>query len=295
MGYIDTPETLQANRTFIRKAMKVRLLEAGHELALARRWRDHGDEAALHELVTAYVRLVVSIAAKFRSYGLPLGDMVQEGCIGLMQAAARFEPEREVRFSTYASWWIRSSIQDFILRNWSIVRTGTTAAQKSLFFNLRRLKAQIERSEGGGIDGDMRGKIAAALNVSERDVDMMNARLSASDKSLNDPVGEAGEGELQDFIPDEALSPEDVAMAKRDAEVRTSWIERAMRDLSQRERTIIRERRLAEKGLTLAALGARLGISKERVRQIEREAMDKLRDSITRNSGDPVGAGLINE
>ena len=123
MGYIDTPETLQANRTFIRKAMKVRLLEAGHELALARRWRDHGDEAALHELVTAYVRLVVSIAARFRSYGLPLGDRVQEGCIGLMQAAARFEPEREVRFSTYASWWIRSSIQDFILRNWSIVRT----------------------------------------------------------------------------------------------------------------------------------------------------------------------------
>ncbi len=295
MGYIDTPETLQANRKFIRKAMKVDLLEAEHELELARCWRDDGDEGALHELVTAYIRLVVSIAAKFRSYGLPLGDMVQEGCIGLMQAAARFEPEREVRFSTYASWWIRSSIQNFILRNWSIVRTGTTAAQKSLFFNLRRLKAQIERIEGGRIDDDMRTKIATALKVSERDVDMMSARLSAADKSLNDPVGEAGDGELQDFIPDDAQSPEDVAMEKNDAQVRSSWIERAMQDLSQREQTIIRERRLVEKGLTLAALGARLGISKERVRQIEHEAMGKLRESITRNVGDPVLAGLITE
>ena len=221
--------------------------------------------------------------------------MVQEGCIGLMQAAARFEPEREVRFSTYASWWIRSSIQNFILRNWSIVRTGTTAAQKSLFFNLRRLKAQIERIEGGRIDDDMRTKIATALKVSERDVDMMSARLSAADKSLNDPVGEAGDGELQDFIPDDAQSPEDVAMEKNDAQVRSSWIERAMQDLSQREQTIIRERRLVEKGLTLAALGARLGISKERVRQIEHEAMGKLRESITRNVGDPVLAGLITE
>ena len=193
MGYIDTPETLKANRKFIRKAMKVGLLEAEHELDLARRWRDEGDEHALHEMVTAYIRLVVSIATKFRSYGLPLGDMVQEGCIGLMQAAARFEPEREVRFSTYASWWIRSSIQDFILRNWSIVRTGTTAAQKSLFFNLRRIKAQIDRTESRRVDDDMRSKIAAALKVSERDVDVMSARLLANDKSLNDPVGESGD------------------------------------------------------------------------------------------------------
>ena len=295
MGYIDKPETLQANRKFIGKAMKAGLLDAEHEFALARRWRDHGDEAALHELVTAYVRLVVSIATKFRSYGLPLGDMVQEGCIGLMQAAAKFEPEREVRFSTYASWWIRSSIQDFILRNWSIVRTGTTAAQKSLFFNLRRVRAQIERTESGRINDDMRRRIATAFKVSERDVDMMSARLAASDKSLNDPVGEAGESELQDFIPDESLSPEEAAMAKRDAQVRSSWIERAMGDLSQRERTILRERRLVDKGLTLAALGERLGISKERVRQIEHEAMGKLRESITRDVGDPVVAGLISE
>ena len=293
MGYIDTPETLQANRKFIRKAMKVGMLEAEHELDLARRWREDGDEAALHELVTAYIRLVVSVATKFRSYGLPLGDMVQEGCIGLMQAAARFEPEREVRFSTYASWWIRSSIQDFILRNWSIVRTGTTAAQKSLFFNLRRLKAQIERTEGGKIDDTMRARIADTLRVPERDVAMMSARLSGGDKSLNDPVGESGDGELQDFIPDDAASPEEIAVTRRDAEVRSGWIEQAMEDLTQREQTIIRERRLADKGLTLAALGERLGISKERVRQIEHEAMGKLRQSITRNVGDPVVAGLI--
>ena len=293
MGYVDTPETLQANRKFIRKAMKVGMLEAEHERDLARRWRDEGDEAALHELVTAYIRLVVSVATKFRSYGLPLGDMVQEGCIGLMQAAARFEPEREVRFSTYASWWIRSSIQDFILRNWSIVRTGTTAAQKSLFFNLRRLKAQIERSEGGKIDDTMRARIADTLRVSERDVAMMSARLSGNDKSLNDPVGESGDGEMQDFIPDDAASPEEIVVGRRDAEVRTSWIEQAMGDLTQREQTIIRERRLAEEGLTLAALGERLGISKERVRQIEHEALGKLKQSITRNVGDPIVAGLV--
>tara|TARA_Y100000588_G_scaffold249042_1_gene263561 strand:+ start:210 stop:1097 length:888 start_codon:yes stop_codon:yes gene_type:complete len=293
MGYIDTPETLQANRKFIRKAMKVGLLEAEHELDLARRWRDEGDEHALHEMVTAYIRLVVSIATKFRSYGLPLGDMVQEGCIGLMQAAARFEPEREVRFSTYASWWIRSSIQNFILRNWSIVRTGTTAAQKSLFFNLRRIKAQIERTESRRIDDDMRSKIATALKVSERDVDVMSARLLANDKSLNDPVGESEDGEFQDFIPADAASPEDIAMATRDAQVRSNWIEQAMQNLTQREQTIIRERRLVEKGVTLAVLGERLGISKERVRQIEHEALGKIKESITRNVGDPVMAGLI--
>lgn len=294
MGYIDTPETLQANRKFIRKAMKVGLLEADHERDLARRWRDHGDESALHEMVTAYIRLVVSMATKFRSYGLPVGDLVQEGCIGLMQAAARFDPDREVRFSTYASWWIRSSIQDFILRNWSIVRTGTTAAQKTLFFNLRRLKAQIERTEAGRIDDTMQTKIAGALRVSERDVAMMNARLSGNDKSLNDPVGESGDSELQDLIPDDADSPEDLAVASRDSEVRSGWIETAMQDLTHREQTIIRERRLADKGLTLSALGERLGISKERVRQIEHEALGKLKQSITRNVGDPVLAGLFN-
>ncbi len=293
MGYIDTPETLQANRKFIRKAMKVGLLEAEHELDLAHRWRDEGDEHALHEMVTAYIRLVISTATKFRSYGLPLGDMVQEGCIGLMQAAARFEPEREVRFSTYASWWIRSSIQDFILRNWSIVRTGTTAAHKSLFFNLRRIKAQIERTESSRIDDDMRSEIAAALKVTERDVEVMSARLLANDKSLNDPVGESGDGELQDFIPADAASPEDIAMTTRDTQVRSNWIEQAMQDLSQREQTIIRERRLVEKGVTLAVLGERLGISKERVRQIEHEALGKIKESITRNVGDPVLAGLI--
>src|SRR5476651_893041 len=173
MAHIDDPETQRANLSFIKAAMKVPMLSREDEFDLARRWREQGDTAALHGLVGAYTRLVVSTATRFRNYGLPMGDLVQEGNVGLMQAAARFEPEREVRFSTYATWWIRAAIQDYVLRNWSIVRTGTTAAQKSLFFNLRRLRAKIEDFSGRPLTHEGRLKIAAELKVELADVEAM--------------------------------------------------------------------------------------------------------------------------
>jgi RNA polymerase sigma-32 factor len=292
MATIDA-SAQSADRRFVKQAMMAPLLDRDHELELAARWRDHQDEAALHELTTAYMRLVISMAARFRNYGLPMSDLVQEGNVGLMMAAARFEPEREVRFSTYAAWWIRSCIQDFILRNWSIVRTGTTAAQKSLFFNLRRLRALLGDSGDMHISPENRAYVAKALAVHETDVDHMAARLSAADRSLNAPIGETGDAEWQDLLPDEAELPEDGAMIERDRDRRTIWLHEALGDLTDRELTIIRERRLAEDGVTLETLGRRLGVSKERVRQIEHQALRKLRSSLTRIVGDPEMSGLI--
>ncbi len=291
MAAKNTPETRHANRSFVRKAMRAPVLARDHESELARRWRQDRDERALHELVTAYVRLVISIAGRFRGYGLPIGDLVQEGNVGLMQAAARFEPSRNVRFSTYARWYIRSSIQDFVLRNFSIVRTGTTASQKSLFFNLRRARARFE-GQGAATGGEVRARIASALNVGPREVESMELRLSAGDKSLNDPVGEDGASEWQDFLADDAPGPEDVVVAVRERDRRLGWLKQALGDLTPRERTVIRARRLRENSLTLAALGERLGISKERVRQIENEALAKLRAAIVRRVGDRPAAGL---
>ena len=193
-AYDSNHHTQRAERRFFTDAINAPLLTREHEHELATRWRDDDDEAALHEIVFAYSRLVISTAMRFRNYGLPVADLVQEGCIGLLQAAARFEPERNVRFSTYASWWIRAAMQDFVLRNWSIVRTGTTAAQKSLFFNFRRLRAKIGRVDGP-LRREGRERIASELRVHLRDVELMEGRLSASDQSLNAPIGENGEGE----------------------------------------------------------------------------------------------------
>ncbi|MBT4016566.1 MAG: RNA polymerase factor sigma-32 [Alphaproteobacteria bacterium] len=285
MAFVDTPETQKANRRFIRNAMKIPLLERDEEQELATAWRDNGDEGALHKLVTPYMRLVISTATRYRSYGLPIGDLVQEGNIGLMQAAAKFEPEREVRFSTYATWWIRSSMQEYVLRNWSIVRTGTTAAQKSLFFNLRRLRARIEDGSGVLTDAN-RQEIATCLNVPLRDVLMMEGRMSGSDRSLNTPVGENGESQWQDFLADDGADPEEQVMDGHDTQVRSRWIETAVAELNPREQTIIRRRRLSEDGQTLEVLGQHLGISKERVRQIEQEAMKKLKNALQRQAGD---------
>jgi len=280
MAYIDDPDTQRANVAFIKASMKEPLLERDHEFDLARRWREKGDERALHELVRSYTRLVVSTASKFRNYGLPMGDLVQEGNVGLMQAAARFEPEREVRFSTYAGWWIRSAIQDYILRNWSIVRTGTTAAQKSLFFNLRRLRARINSSVSGAMTEEGRMYVAQQLNVNRREVEAMEMRLSGHDQSLNAPISEAGEDDWQDFLADERPSPEAVVTGMRDASTRSEWLAEALSELSPRERTIIDQRRLRDEGATLEELGRELGVSKERVRQLEHRAMMKLRDRL---------------
>lgn len=293
MALTETLELRRGSQRFMRDAMRAPMLAADHERDLARRWRDDGDERAMHELITAYIRLVVAMAARFRHYGLPMSDLVQEGSVGLMQAAARFEPEREVRFSTYASWWIRSSMQDFVLRNWSIVRTGTTSAQKSLFFNLRRLRAKIGDVNENGISADARGKVARALNVPENDVASMAARMSAPDRSLNAPLTEDGDGEWQDMLADGAASPEAQVMEAHDSAARTTLVSDAMGDLNERERLIIRERKLEEESVTLEALGERLGISKERVRQIEGNALEKLRRALIARVGDPVAAGYV--
>lgn len=282
-----------ADRRFVRKAMKAPLLEADHERALAVRWRDQNDERALHELTTAYMRLVISMASKFRHYGLPLADLVQEGNVGLMQAAARFEPAREVRFSTYAAWWIRSSIQDYVLRNWSIVRTGTTAAQKSLFFNLRRLRAKIDDTGDAIMTAENKKWVSEHLGVPERDVETMASRLSASDRSLNAPLATDGDAQWQDLLPDESATPDQVVMEERDNAKRKEWIAQALEVLNERETLIISERRLTDDSVTLEVLGKRLGISKERVRQIEHQALNKLRKTLTKIVGDPEKAGLI--
>lgn len=292
MAVLDTPETQKANRRFIKAAMKAPLLEQEHELKLARLWREERDEAALHELTQSYMRLVISMASRFRNYGLPIGDLVQEGNVGLMQAAARFEPERELRFSTYATWWIRAAIQDYVLRNWSIVRTGTTRAQKTLFFNLRRLRAVIQDGTAQSLSSDGRAFIAKELKVSVADVENMEGRMAAADRSLNAHIAEGSDDQWQDVLVDDRDLPEDIVMAQVDGEIHHRLIEQALDELSERESTIIRERKLSDQAITLQALGNRLGISKERVRQIETLALQKVRISIEDKVGNPIEAGL---
>jgi RNA polymerase sigma-32 factor len=282
MGHPDNPETRRANLDFVEAAMRMPLLSREREFELARRWREDHDVTALHEFVRAYTRLVVAIAAGFRNYGLAMGDLVQEGNVGLMQAAIRFEPERDIRFSTYAAWWIRSAIRDYILRNWSIVRTGTTAAQKSLFFNLRRLRARIAGLSDGPMTHEARQKIAEELKVSIADVEMMEARLAAADQSLNVPLREDGGDDRQDLLADPRANPEEVVIGMRDGAARARWLAQALGELSPRERRIIRRRRLSEEGATLEELGREFGVSKERVRQLEHRALVKLKTAIAR-------------
>lgn len=288
MAHIDDPATQRANMSYIRASMKEALLSREDEQDLAKRWRYDGDEDALHRLVRAYTRLVISTASKFRNYGLPMGDLVQEGNIGLMQAAARFDPEREVRFSTYATWWIRSAIQDYVLRNWSIVRTGTTSAQKSLFFNLRRLRARIAEGPAGRMTDEGRESISKELKVGIHDVESMEARLSGSDHSLNATVSDMSNDPWQDLLPDERPTPDQVVTCMRDSETRSKWLAAALDELSDREQVIIQERRLVDDGATLEELGRKLGVSKERVRQLETRAMSKLKQAILRNVDRPT-------
>jgi RNA polymerase sigma-32 factor len=293
MAVSDTVDAQRANRRLIRESMNAPLLSRDHELDLARRWRNHGDERALHELIQSYMRLVISTASRFKNYGLPLGDLVQEGVVGLMQAAARFEPERDVRFSTYAAWWIRSAMQDFILRNWSVVRTGTTAAQKSLFFNLRRLRAKIDDGRYGQLAEEGKAWIAQELDVEVADVEAMEMRLMGGDQSLNAAISPAGEDAWQDFLADDRPSPEEIVGTSHDSRQRSRWLAQSLAELSEREQTIIRERRLREDGRTLEELGVRLGISKERVRQIEHRALQKLKAALMRQIDDPIEVDLF--
>jgi len=264
--------------------MQAAYLDRDEEHDLAVRWKEKQDQHALHRMTTSHMRLVISMASKFRYYGLPMGDLIQEGHVGLLEAAARFDPKRDVRFSTYAGWWIRASIQDYVLRNWSIVRGGTSSAQKALFFNLRRLRARLAQEPGMLSSIDVRREIAVALGVSESDVALMDSRLSASDTSLNAPVTDDGgsSAERSDFLVSDGPLPDEIAEETIDVERRAIWLKDALRVLNDREMKIIEERRLSEEGATLEALGETLGISKERVRQIENRALEKLKSALIR-------------
>lgn len=275
-------EIAGVRRRFVKAAMDAPFLTREDEHALAVRWKDNGDEDALHRLAAAHMRLVIAIAARFRHYGLPMADLIQEGHVGLLEAGARFEPDREVRFSTYATWWIRASIQDYILRNWSIVRGGTSSAQKALFFNLRRLRARMSQAAAGDDTIDIHQGIADAVGVSREDVAVMDARLSGSDMSLNAPLTEesGGSTERMDFLIDTQPLPDETVGETIDTERRLRWLRSALGVLSDRELNILQARRLSEESATLESLGDRLGISKERVRQIESRALEKLRRAL---------------
>lgn len=268
--------------TLTRKVMKAELLDAETELALAYAWRDHRDEAALHRLIMAYMRLAVSMASKFTRYGAARNDLIQEAGLGLMKAADKFDPDRGVRFSTYAMWWIKASIQDYVMRNWSMVRTGSTSSQKSLFFNMRRVQARLERealAEGKVLSRDVLcEQIAEELGVPLRDVQMMDGRLAGSDFSLNVTQSTDEDGrEWIDALEDEnAESAMQVDQSLDTAQVR-EWLLIALNGLSERERFIVRERKLREAPRTLESLGTELSLSKERVRQLEAAAFQKMR------------------
>ncbi|EAQ05080.1 RNA polymerase sigma factor [Pseudooceanicola batsensis HTCC2597] len=265
-----------------RRAMKAELLDAETELSLAYSWRDDRDERALHRLVTAYMRLAISMASKYRRYGAPMNDLIQEAGLGLMKAADKFDPDRGVRFSTYAVWWIKASIQDYVMRNWSMVRTGSTSSQKSLFFNMRRVQAKLEREalgRGETLDKhQLHQLVAMEVGVPLRDVQMMDGRLSGSDFSLNATQSVDEEGrEWIDTIEDDGVQAAEAVEADHDRETLRLWLAEAMSDLNDRETLIVTERKLRDAPRTLESLGQELGLSKERVRQLEAAAFKKMR------------------
>ena len=268
------------SKSFVKTAMSLPLLEETHELDLALKWRDKKDEKALHELIQAHMRLVVSFAVKYKHYGLSLSDLIQEGNIGLMKAAQKFDPDRGFRFSTYASWWIRASIQDFLLKHWSIVRIATTSKQKSLFFSLRRLKQKINGTDSGNIDYSMAENIARDLNISTSAVVNMDSRITQNDSSLNKKISEDGEDEFLSLLEDENARPDNLVFAKDEINHKKDMVNSAIDSLDERETQIINERHLSEDPKTLEYLGKRLKISKERVRQIEKNAMNKMKSFI---------------
>ncbi|WP_298935273.1 RNA polymerase factor sigma-32 [uncultured Ruegeria sp.] len=272
-----------------RQAMKAELLDAETELRLAYAWRDDRDEQALHRLITAYMRLAISMAAKFKRYGAPMNDLIQEAGLGLMKAADKFDPDRGVRFSTYAVWWIKASIQDYVMRNWSMVRTGSTSSQKSLFFNMRRVQARLEReaaTEGQELDRhQLHQMIATEIGVPLRDVEMMEGRLSGSDFSLNAVQSSDEDGrEWIDALEDERTQAAEEVEFNHDTEQLREWLLTAMKSLNDRERFIVRERKLREPARTLESLGNELGLSKERVRQLEAAAFGKMRKNLEAQS-----------
>ncbi len=264
---------------YLREIRRFPMLEPQEEYMLAKRWREHEDPEAAHKLVTSHLRLVAKIAMGYRGYGLPIGEVISEGNVGLMQAVKRFEPERGFRLATYAMWWIRASIQEYILRSWSLVKMGTTASQKKLFFNLRKAKSQISALEDGDMRPEQVDTIATRLGVSKQDVIDMNRRMSG-DASLNSPLREEGEGEWQDWLVDESASQENLLVDREETNNRLGALHQALSVLNDRERRIFEARRLTDDPITLEQLSDEFDISRERVRQIEVRAFEKVQAAV---------------
>ncbi len=273
-----TPESNLSR--YLQEIRKFPVLEPEEEYMLAKRWKEHEDSDAAAQMVTSHLRLVAKIAMGYRGYGLPMGEIISEGNVGLMQAVKRFEPEKGFRLATYAMWWIKASIQEYILRSWSLVKIGTTAAQKKLFFNLRRLKGEIKALEEGDMTPENVQKIATTLDVSEEDVISMNRRMGGPDNSLNAPLRADSEGEWQDWLVDDSDNQETLLADQEEMEDRRRMLAEALSILNDRERKIIAARRLQEQPVTLEELSQEFGISRERVRQIEVRAFEKLQKAI---------------
>jgi RNA polymerase sigma-32 factor len=265
---------------YLQEIRKFPMLEPEEEYMLAKRWKEHEDPEAAGRLVTSHLRLVAKIAMGYRGYGLPLSELISEGNVGMMQAVKRFDPDRGFRLATYAMWWIRAAIQEYILHSWSLVKMGTTAAQKKLFFNLRKLKGQLQAVEDGDLSPENLKKIATELDVPEADVISMNRRLASPDHSLNAPLRSDSEGEWQDWLVDETESQEVRLADRQELGLRRDLLEKALTHLNERERHILGERRLKENPTTLEDLSQHYGISRERVRQIEVRAFEKLQKAI---------------
>ena len=272
--------------SYMEQIKKFPLLEAKEEYMLAKAWKNQGDVKAAHKLVTSHLRLVAKIASGYRGYGLPLSDLISEGNIGMMHAVKRFEPEKGFRLATYAMWWIKASIQEYILRSWSLVKIGTTAAQKKLFFNLKKIKSKISAIEDGDLTPDQVDKIATELSVPHKEVISMNRRISGSDYSLNSPVTDDNSGEWQDWLEDDTQNQEASFADTEEYLIKKNILSDSLEYLNERERDIISERQLSENPLTLEELSNRYGVSRERIRQIEAKAFEKLQTKMTEKAKD---------
>ena len=272
--------------SYMEQIKKFPLLEAKEEYMLAKAWKNQGDLKAAHKLVTSHLRLVAKIASGYRGYGLPLSDLISEGNIGMMHAVKRFEPAKVFRLATYAMWWIKASIQEYILRSWSLVKIGTTAAQKKLFFNLKKIKSKISAIEDGDLTPDQVDKIATELSVPHKEVISMNRRISGSDYSLNSPVTDDSSGEWQDWLEDDTQNQEASFADTEEYLIKKNILSDSLEYLNERERDIISERQLSENPLTLEELSNRYGVSRERIRQIEAKAFEKLQTKMTEKAKD---------
>ena len=272
---------------YLTEIRKFPMLAKDEEFMLAKRWEEHEDPEAAHRLVTSHLRLVAKIAMGYRGYGLPIGEVISEGNVGLMQAVKKFDPDRGFRLATYAMWWIRASIQEYILRSWSLVKMGTTAAQKKLFFNLRKAKSEISALEEGDLRPEQVSHIATRLGVTNEDVISMNRRLAGPDASLNAPLRSDSESEWQDWLADDAAVSQETQVAEdEERSIRMGLLQEAMQELTDRERHILTERRLKDEPTTLEELAAQYGVSRERVRQIEVRAFEKLQKAMRAAAGE---------